>query len=107
MTAWRSPIFATERATLFGLPVVGGRKVAYGAIDPELARALGATRRYDGPMGKSDRAFMVGALALVTFFFPVVYRAWFWIFTLAALLTVMTCWNRIARALAELQAKQQ
>jgi phosphatidylglycerophosphate synthase len=72
-----------------------------------LARALGATRRYDGPMGKSDRAFIVGALALVTFFFPVVYRAWLWIFTLAALLTVLTCWNRIARALAELQAKQQ
>lgn len=72
-----------------------------------LARALGATRRYDGPMGKSDRAFVVGALALVTFFFPVVYRAWFWIFTVAALLAALTCWNRIARALAELRSDKR
>ncbi len=36
----RGSVVATERATLFGLPVVAGRKVAYGAIDPELARDL-------------------------------------------------------------------
>jgi ATP-dependent helicase HrpA len=36
----RGSVVATERATLFGLPVVAGRKVAYGAIDPELAREL-------------------------------------------------------------------
>jgi len=26
--------------------------------------AIGASRRYDGPMGKSDRAFVLGALGL-------------------------------------------
>ena len=31
---------ATERATLYGLPIVAGRKVAYGRIDPELSRSL-------------------------------------------------------------------
>lgn len=31
-----------------------------GALGP----SIGASRRYDGPMGKSDRAFAVGALAL-------------------------------------------
>ena len=36
----RGSVVATERATLFGLPVVAGRKVAYGAIDPELSREL-------------------------------------------------------------------
>jgi len=36
----RGSAVATERATLFGLPVVAGRKIAYGAIDPELAREL-------------------------------------------------------------------
>ncbi len=36
----RGSVVATERATLFGLPVVPGRKVAYGAIDPELSREL-------------------------------------------------------------------
>ena len=31
---------ATERVTLYGLPVVAGRTVAYGRIDPSLSRAL-------------------------------------------------------------------
>jgi len=26
---------------------------------------IGASRRYDGPMGKSDRAFAIGAIALI------------------------------------------
>ncbi|MDP2712588.1 MAG: ATP-dependent RNA helicase HrpA, partial [Solirubrobacteraceae bacterium] len=33
-------VVATERATLYGVPVVAARTVAYGAIDPELAREL-------------------------------------------------------------------
>jgi ATP-dependent helicase HrpA len=36
----RASVVATERATLYGLPVVAGRTVAYGAIDPELSRSL-------------------------------------------------------------------
>jgi ATP-dependent helicase HrpA len=36
----RGSVVATERATLFGLPVVVGRKVAYGAIDPLLSREV-------------------------------------------------------------------
>ena len=70
-----------------------------------LGRALGASRRYDGPMGKSDRAFIVGALGLATFAFPGLYKLWPWIFGIAALLTVVTCWNRVSRALEELQAE--
>jgi CDP-diacylglycerol--glycerol-3-phosphate 3-phosphatidyltransferase len=30
-----------------------------------LGAVIGGTRRYDGPMGKSDRAFVVGLLALL------------------------------------------
>lgn len=66
--------------------------------------ALGASRRYDGPMGKSDRAFLAGALGLATFLFPGLYKYWPWIFGGAALLAVLTCWNRVVRALEELQA---
>ncbi len=36
----RASVVATERATLYGLPIVEGRKVAYGGIDPELSRSL-------------------------------------------------------------------
>ena len=92
--------FVDERARW---PVVA---FAVGAVLTEFcgvtARALGASRRYDGPMGKSDRAFVVGALGLITFFAARVLAAWPWVFTVAALLTLYTCWNRLRRALAEL-----
>ena len=82
---------------------------AVGAVLTEfcgvLGRALGATRRYDGPMGKSDRAFVAGALGLLTFVVPGVLAWWTWIFWLLAALTVVTCWKRLARALNELQPK--
>jgi len=68
-----------------------------------LGRALGASRHYEGPMGKSDRAFVVGALGLATFLFPIVLKAWPWIFAIAALLTAVTCLNRVSQALKELR----
>lgn len=69
-----------------------------------LARALGASRRYDGPMGKSDRAFVVGALGLLTFLFPAGLKFWPWVFGVAAVLTAATCLNRVSRALRELRS---
>ncbi len=36
----RAGVVATERVTLFGLPIVVGRKVDYASIDPELSREL-------------------------------------------------------------------
>src|SRR4051794_24137950 len=36
----RGAVVATERVTLYGLPVIEGRTVAYGRIDPELSREL-------------------------------------------------------------------
>jgi CDP-diacylglycerol--glycerol-3-phosphate 3-phosphatidyltransferase len=81
---------------------------SFGAVLTEfsgvLGRALGASRRYEGPMGKSDRAFVVGALGLATFFFPDVVKAWPWIFAIAALLTAVTCLNRVSKALRELRS---
>jgi phosphatidylglycerophosphate synthase len=92
--------FVDERARW---PVIA---FAIGAVLTEFcgvtARALGASRRYDGPMGKSDRAFVVGALGLITFIAPAALSAWPWVFAVAALLTLVTCWNRLRRALAEL-----
>jgi len=82
---------------------------AIGAVLTEfcgvLGRALGASRRYDGPMGKSDRAFVVGALGVASLIAPRLIDAWPWIFSVAALLTVVTCWNRASKALTELKAK--
>jgi ATP-dependent helicase HrpA len=36
----RASVVATERVTVYGLPIVAGRTVAYGAIDPQLSREL-------------------------------------------------------------------
>ncbi|QPK61972.1 CDP-alcohol phosphatidyltransferase family protein [Methylomonas sp. LL1] len=68
-----------------------------------VAVQIGASRRYDGPMGKSDRAFVFGALALA------VGLGWqgAWInvlFGVVLLLLAVTIVNRCRKALAEIRA---
>ena len=66
-----------------------------------VAIQIGATRRYDGPMGKSDRALVFGALALVL---GLGARAGRWVAVLLWLvvaLLLLTIWNRARRALRE------
>jgi CDP-diacylglycerol--glycerol-3-phosphate 3-phosphatidyltransferase len=66
-----------------------------------VAMQIGANRRYDGPMGKSDRAFCFGALALLLGA-GVPTGAWMsWALAAMSLLLVVTIWNRARRALAE------
>jgi CDP-diacylglycerol---glycerol-3-phosphate 3-phosphatidyltransferase len=66
-----------------------------------LGPTIGASRRYDGPMGKSDRAVVFGALALwLGFGLP----AGLWIdalLWLVVLLLLITIWNRARRALRD------
>lgn len=80
---------------------IGGVLTEFSGV---LGRALGASRHYEGPMGKSDRALVAGALGLVTFLFPDIQRVWPWLFTAAAFLTVITCLNRVTQALKELRS---
>lgn len=67
---------------------------------------IGASRRYDGPFGKSDRAFAFGALGLLLGL-SVPGGAWLgpllWLLFAASLLTVA---NRARQALAEVAAKE-
>jgi len=68
-----------------------------------VAVQIGASRRYDGPMGKSDRAFVFGALALA------VGLGWqgAWInilFVVVLLLIAVTIVNRCRQALAEVRS---
>ncbi len=68
-----------------------------------VAVQIGASRRYDGPMGKSDRAFVFGALGLLLGLdlpiVPVVpYVLWF-----VLALLFLTIVNRARKALAELR----
>jgi phosphatidylglycerophosphate synthase len=66
-----------------------------------LGQALGGRRRYEGPMGKSDRAALIGALGLLTCAWPSLMNLWPWVFTGATLLEAITCWSRVLRALSE------
>ena len=66
-----------------------------------VAVQVGASRRYDGPMGKSDRAFAFGALYLAL---GCGLRPGAWIdvvLALVSLLLVVTISNRTRRALKE------
>ncbi len=66
-----------------------------------VAIQIGAERRYDGPMGKSDRAFVFGLLALL-FGLGVAPGVWTTALLAAVLLLAMlTILNRSRRALAK------
>ena len=67
-----------------------------------LGQALGARRHYEGPMGKSDRALLVGAMGLATAFLPRLIEWWPVVLGLAALLTLVTTVNRLRAALREI-----
>jgi CDP-diacylglycerol--glycerol-3-phosphate 3-phosphatidyltransferase len=68
-----------------------------------LGPMVGASRRYDGPMGKSDRAFVLGLVAAG------IVPGWvgpFWInavFAIIAMLLVCTLVNRVRQGLRETQ----
>ena len=66
-----------------------------------VAVQIGATRRYDGPMGKSDRAFAFGLLALLLGL-GVPPNPWLdYVLVLIGALLVLTIVRRARRALAE------
>jgi CDP-diacylglycerol---glycerol-3-phosphate 3-phosphatidyltransferase len=68
-----------------------------------IAIQIGASRRYDGPMGKSDRAFVFGAIALAL---GLGMPSGSWLnelFGFVLLLTLATIYNRARLALTEIQ----
>ncbi|MEP3232894.1 MAG: CDP-alcohol phosphatidyltransferase family protein [Hyphomicrobiales bacterium] len=65
--------------------------------------AVGASRRYDGPMGKSDRAFLFGALGLAAWAFDGLSPVLFWLQPLLALALIVTCVKRLQGALQEVK----
>ena len=66
-----------------------------------VAIQIGASRRYDGPMGKSDRALWFAVLALMLALMPSLARlSWIWLAAIAAL-GLATVFNRARAALRE------
>ena len=66
-----------------------------------LGQVQGKTRRYDGPLGKSDRAFLFGVLGLVYVFVPVLPDFLYWLLWVVIILLIVTCVKRVKSGLAE------
>lgn len=66
-----------------------------------LGQVQGKTRRYDGPLGKSDRAFLFGVLGLVYVFVPMLPDFLYWVSWAIAILLIATCVKRVKSGLAE------
>ena len=70
-----------------------------GALGP----MIGAERRYDGPMGKSDRAFVFGALGLWVGLAPGLPDWAFWLMPAIAAAIVLNIFNRVCGGIASVQ----
>jgi len=71
-----------------------------------VAVQIGASRRYDGPMGKSDRAFIFGVIGLLL---GLNIQAGLWlniIFGMMLILLIVTIINRARNALKEISVNQ-
>lgn len=67
---------------------------------------IGASRRYDGPFGKSDRAFVFSLIALLLGLGFNISSAMTFVFGAMIVLSIMTIINRAQKALAELKDKK-
>ncbi|HVO90359.1 MAG TPA: CDP-alcohol phosphatidyltransferase family protein [Casimicrobiaceae bacterium] len=90
------------RVAPFDLAGVGA--VAFAAAVSEMAGALGpmvgAPRRYDGPMGKSDRAFVFGAVGLWIGLGLALPPLVAWLMPILVVLIVWNIVNRVRRGVA-------
>ena len=66
-----------------------------------LGQVQGKTRRYDGPLGKSDRAFLFGVLGLIYVFVPTLPDFLYWLLWVAIILLIVTSVKRVKSGLAE------
>ena len=65
-----------------------------------LSKAMGGERRYDGPMGKSDRALFFGLGCLLYFFFPVFVQEYAnYGLVLAIILLIISTFTRLKKSL--------
>jgi CDP-diacylglycerol--glycerol-3-phosphate 3-phosphatidyltransferase len=63
-----------------------------------LAKSISGERRYDGPMGKSDRALFIGLFCIVYFFWDGIELYVNWIFGLASILVIFSTFIRLKKA---------
>lgn len=64
-----------------------------------LGKVINGVRRYEGPMGKSDRAFLVGAYSLASYFQIITASVSLSIFVVANILLLVSTYIRIKKSL--------
>ena len=64
-----------------------------------LAKIISGERRYDGPMGKSDRALFIGLLCICLFFTSEVYNFLNYFLILAIVLMIISSYLRLSNAI--------
>ena len=64
-----------------------------------LGRALGGERRYDGPMGKSDRALVIGLFCIAFYVWRDIELYTNWVFGVMCLLMMISTFIRLKKAL--------
>lgn len=64
-----------------------------------LGKAIIGIRQYDGPMGKSDRAFVIGLLSLIFYFTNVLSNYINYIFIFIVFLLILSTYFRISKTL--------
>ena len=89
--------FAAHAVWVGVFVVLAGASEFAGALGP----TVGATRRYDGPMGKSDRAFVLGAVALWLGVAGALPDVLAWLFPALSALVAVTIARRVRNGLAE------
>lgn len=66
-----------------------------------LGKAVAGERRYEGPMGKSDRALVIGLFSLITFFTPALLPYSNYLFAGIVLLLIISTGVRIRKMLKD------
>ena len=66
-----------------------------------LGATVGASRRYDGPLGKSDRAFVFGLVGLLVGLGFDIAAAFLWLWAIVIALLALTIANRVRAGLAQ------
>ena len=64
-----------------------------------MGKIVGAERRYEGPMGKSDRAFVLSLYGLVSYFYAGLLMYSHWIIVIVLVLLLISTATRIKKAL--------
>ncbi|PTK03517.1 hypothetical protein BUZ87_00945 [Mammaliicoccus sciuri] len=67
-------------------------------------RVIGSSRRYDGPMGKSDRSFIVGFISFLIFVHLNIIPYLHFVFYICSILMLINIYNRITNGLKEVKS---